>query len=72
MSNPHASDRRVRRGRFSPEVTRLLDRIRKLVAAQRALAERGGRREAYRREIARLQARLASVVKRELDPGAPL
>jgi hypothetical protein len=54
--------------RSSPEVTRLIDRIRKLVDERRRL-EGGASRELlekYRVEIERLQRRLATVVKREL------
>jgi hypothetical protein len=61
--------------RPSPEVTGLIDRIRKLVAEQRRLGGDGSdgdgsseRREANTLEIARLQRRLASVVKSELTP----
>jgi hypothetical protein len=53
-------------------VTRLIDRIRRLVAQQRRL-EAGGdgkRLRAYRVEIARLQGQLATAVRRELsEPG---
>jgi hypothetical protein len=62
-------------GRPSPHVVRLIDRIKKLVAEQRRLDEGDGedrRRNANRREIARLQWRLANVVKRELSPGTGL
>jgi hypothetical protein len=54
--------------RSSREVTGLIDRIRKLVAERRRLEERAGgeQLEAKRREIARLQRRLALVVRREL------
>jgi hypothetical protein len=54
--------------RSSHEVTRLIDRIRKLVAEQRLLDRGASRelREARRLEIARLQRRLATLVKREL------
>jgi hypothetical protein len=58
--------------RPSPQVGRLIDRIKKLVAEQRRLDDRDGedrRRDANRREIARLKWRLANVVKRELSPG---
>jgi hypothetical protein len=73
MSNSRSADRRARRGRFSPEVARLLDRIRRLVAAQKLLDERGAhsQRAAFRREIAGLQQRLANVVRRELSEGMP-
>jgi len=55
----------------SPQVRRLLDRIRRLVAEQERLAGSGNRerREANRREIARLQARLAHVMRRRLSEG---
>ena len=59
----------------SPQVTRLIDRIKKLVAEQRRLDDddRGDRRrDANRREIARLKWRLANAVKRELSPGPGL
>ena len=59
----------------SPQVTRLIDRIKKLVAEQRRLDEDGRedrRRDANRREIARLKWRLANAVKRELSPGTGL
>jgi hypothetical protein len=54
--------------RSSPEVTRLIDRIRRLVD-ERGRLEGGASRELlekYRVEIERLQRRLATVVKREL------
>ena len=55
-------------GGSSHEVTRLIDRIRTLVAEQRRLDGRASseQREAKRLEIARLQVRLATLVKREL------
>jgi hypothetical protein len=55
----------------SPQVRRLLDRIRRLVAEQERLAGRSNRerREANRREIARLQARLAEVMRHRLSEG---
>jgi hypothetical protein len=59
----------------SPEVVGLIDRIKKLVAEQRRFGDREGddrRRDAHRREIARLKWRLANVVKRELSPGTGL
>jgi hypothetical protein len=62
-------------GRPSPQVVRLIDRIRKLVAEQRRLDDderQDRRRDANRREIARLKWRLANVVKRELSPGPGL
>jgi hypothetical protein len=61
--------------RSSQQVVRLIDRIKKLVAEQRRLDKSDGedrRRDANRREIARLKWRLANVVKRELSPGAGL
>jgi hypothetical protein len=63
-----------RRGRPGPEVTGLIDRIKKLVAEQRRMDDRDGdaRRDSNRREIARLKWRLANVVKRELSPGPGL
>lgn len=56
----------------SPQVKRLLDRIRKLVAEQERLARsaRRDRLEANRREVARLKTRLAHVIRRELGEGA--
>jgi hypothetical protein len=55
----------------SPQVRRLLDRIRRLVAEQERLAGTANRerREANRREIARLQMRLAQATKRQLSEG---
>ena len=55
----------------SPQVKRLLDRIRRLVAEQKRLAGKGSRerREANRREIARLQSRLAAVMRHRLSEG---
>jgi hypothetical protein len=53
-------------------VTRLIDRIRRLVAEQRRLEARGdGKRlKAYRVEFARLQRQLETAVRRELsEPG---
>jgi hypothetical protein len=52
------------RPRTSPEVSGLLDRLRQLVSDQQRLDGRSLR--ANRREVARLQRRLAAVVKREL------
>ena len=52
-----------------PEVTRLMDRLRKLVAELRRLEARRASRELLerrRKEIERLQQRLATMVKREL------
>ena len=55
----------------SPQVKRLLDRIRRLGAEQERLAVKGNRdrREANRREIARLQSRLADVMRHRLSEG---
>ena len=56
----------------SLDVTRLIDRIRRLVAEQRRLEAGGDRKRlrAYRIEIARLQRQLATAVRRELrEPG---
>jgi hypothetical protein len=53
------NDRRANR-----EVSRLLHRLRTLVAEQRRLD--GRPLQANRREVSRLQRRLASVVKRQL------
>jgi hypothetical protein len=60
-----ASERRGPDG----EVTRLIDRIRDLVAEQERLesSTEGERREAKRREIDQLQNQLATLVKRELS-----
>ena len=61
--------------RPSPKVARLINRIKQLVAEQRRLDEDDAedrRRDANRREIARLKWRLANAVKRELSPGAGL
>ncbi|HEY1276869.1 MAG TPA: hypothetical protein VGF25_18320 [Thermoleophilaceae bacterium] len=71
MPDSQSQSRRARRGRFSPEVIRLLDGIRRLVAEQERLPDSGGsrRREAYRREIARMQALLADAVRRDLSGG---
>jgi hypothetical protein len=55
--------------RPSPEVTSLIERLRKLVAERRCLEQRrasGELLERRRREIERLQRRLANLVKREL------
>jgi hypothetical protein len=73
---PHTpTDGTAGRAHPSPQVVRLIDRIKKLVAEQRRLDERDSedrRRDAIRREIARLKWRLANVVKRELSPGPGL
>jgi hypothetical protein len=60
--------------RPGPQVVRLIDRIKRLVAEQRCIDEdeRDERRDANRREIARLKWRLANAVKRELSPGPGL
>jgi hypothetical protein len=55
----------ARYARSSREVTDLIRRIRKLVAERRHL-ESNALRAAKTREIARLQRRLAIVVRREL------
>jgi hypothetical protein len=73
---PHTpTDGAPGQGGPGPQAVRLIDRIRKLVAEQRRLDERDSddrRRDANRREIARLKWRLANVVKRELSPGPGL
>jgi hypothetical protein len=69
------TDDTPKRRRHSPQIVRLIDRIKKLVAEQRRLDDRDGqdhRRDANRREIARLKWRLANVVKQELSPGSGL
>jgi hypothetical protein len=56
-------------------IERLIDRIKQLVAEQRRLDEDDAddrRRDANRREIARLKWRLANLVKRELSTGPGL
>ncbi len=55
--------------RASSQIIRLVDRIRTLVSERRALEASGqpDRVEAKRREIERLQWRLANVVRRELS-----
>ena len=61
--------------RPSSQVVRLIDRIKKLVAEQRRLGDDDSedrRRDANRREIARLKWRLANAVKRDLSPGTGL
>jgi hypothetical protein len=55
---------RCGRARTSREVSGLLNRLRELVADQQCLE--GRPLLANRREVARLQRRLAAVVKREL------
>ena len=53
----------------SPEVTHLIERLRRLVAERRRLEARRASRELLERrrsEIERLQQRLAAMVKREL------
>jgi hypothetical protein len=73
---PHSSTDGIdRQTRTSPQVVRLLDRIKELVAEQRRLDDDDSedrRRDANRREIVRLKWRLANVVKRELSPGPGL
>jgi hypothetical protein len=73
---PHTpTDGKPDQGRPSPQVVRLIDRIKKLVAEQRRLDDddrEDRRRDANRREIARLKWRLANLVKRELSPGPGL
>jgi hypothetical protein len=69
------SDNTPERPRSNSQVARLIDRLKKLVAEQRRLDEGDGedrRRDANRREIARLKWRLANVVKRELSTGTGL
>ena len=52
----------------SPEVTLVIERLRQLVAERRCVEARRASRERVerRREIERLQQRLATMVKREL------
>jgi hypothetical protein len=54
--------------RPSPEITRLIDRLKELVAEHSRLemSANSDLVERYRAEIARLQRQLANVVKREL------
>jgi hypothetical protein len=54
--------------RPSPEITNLIDRIKELVAEHRRVEMSASSEllERYRREIARLQRRLARLVKQEL------
>jgi hypothetical protein len=63
-----------RPNRPSPEVTGLIDRIKRLVAEQRRIDDDDSddRRDSTRREISRLKWRLANAVKRELSPGPGL
>jgi hypothetical protein len=71
MSNLSGNRPTPTRGRASSQVVRLVNRLRELVAEQRAL-ETGGnpkRLAAIRREIERLQCRLANVVRSELSNG---
>jgi hypothetical protein len=75
MSPLLPTDRISGQDRPSPQVVGLIDRIKKLVAEQRRLEDddgEGRRRDANRREIARLKWRLANAVKRELSPGPGL
>jgi hypothetical protein len=70
MADSSPPTRRIRRRRTaSPRVQGLIDRIRGLVAEERRLVRAGAcdRVEAVRREIARLQEQLASVVRLELS-----
>ena len=73
---PHPpTDGSAAQGRPSPHVVGLIDRIKRLVSEQRRLDEDDRddrRRDANRREIARLKWRLANAVKRELSPGPGL
>ncbi len=73
---PHTpTDSTPENGRPSPQVVRLIERIKQLVADQRRLGEddrEDRRRDANRREIARLKWRLANAVKRDLSPGTGL
>jgi hypothetical protein len=64
--------RSPRRRYASPQVVRLIERIKGLVDEQRRVEQGGGRADALRREIGCLQERLARVVRRELNEGAPL
>jgi hypothetical protein len=54
--------------RTSPEITRLIDRLKELVAehSRVEMSASSDLLERYRAEIARLQRQLANVVKREL------
>jgi hypothetical protein len=75
MSPLLPTDRTSGQDRPSPQVVGLIDRIKKLVAEQRRLGDderEDRRRNANRREIARLKWRLANAVKRELSPGPGL
>jgi hypothetical protein len=75
MSPLLPTDRTSGQDRPSPQVVGLIDRIKKLVAEQRRLDDddrEDRRRDANRREIARLKWRLANAVKRELSPGPGL
>jgi hypothetical protein len=72
---PHPTTHEIAEaGRPSPQVVRLIDRIKRLVAEQRRLdqSDSDDRRDANRRDIARLKWRLANAVKRELSPGPGL
>jgi hypothetical protein len=62
-----------RKGYASPQVSRLVERIRALVAEQRRLEKSGDadRLDSRRRQIARLKSRLADVVRRELRDATP-
>jgi hypothetical protein len=80
MALTNRTSRTLRRTSASPQVARLIDQIRKLVAEQRRLESAGlslsrhgrDRLEAVRLEILRLKAQLANVVKRDLDRTSPL
>jgi hypothetical protein len=63
-----------KRGRASSQVTRLVQRIRALVAEQRILETNGctDRVEALDAEIDRLKSSLASAVRRELSETAAI
>ena len=67
LNSPQAI--KPKRGRASSQVTRLVQRIRALVAEQRILETKGctDRVEALDAEIDRLKSSLASAVRRELS-----
>jgi len=69
------TDKTLSERRPGSQVGRLIDRLKNLVAEQRRLDEDDSedrRRDANRRDIARLKWRLANVVKQELNPGTGL
>jgi hypothetical protein len=70
LNSPQAI--KPKRGRASSQVTRLVQRIRALVAEQRILETKGctDRVEALDAEIDRLKSSLASAVRRELSETA--